>query len=69
MNQILSLRKKSDQLDKQIIFLLKKRKKIVFQIKKIKKEQGLPARDLKREAVILQRAGQFKKVFKAILER
>lgn len=61
------LRKKVDAVDKKILDLLKKRKKLTDKIKTIKKKEKLPERDLKREEVILKRAGKFRKVFKAIL--
>ena len=50
-----SLRKEIDVLDKEVLNLLNKRKKVVESIFKVKSEMGLSVRDIERE----------KKMFKA----
>ena len=62
------IRKEIDEVDLNIIALLKKRKKLVLDLQAYKKLNGIPLRDPAREAEILERAGEFKNVFKEVLK-
>ena len=53
--EIAKLRKEIDEIDKQLINLLSKRKEIVLKIGKIKKENKLRIEDKKREKDIIRR--------------
>ncbi|MGQ9641900.1 MAG: chorismate mutase [Candidatus Bathycorpusculaceae bacterium] len=49
MDKIALLRKKIDEVDEKILFLLKERDEISQKIGKIKLEKGIPIRDSQRE--------------------
>lgn len=45
----MELRKKIDEIDEKILHLLKKRIEVSIRIGRIKREKGLPIRDIERE--------------------
>ena len=49
MEKILSLRRKIDEIDEQILRFLKERVEVSRSIGKTKREQGIPVRDYERE--------------------
>jgi chorismate mutase len=51
---ISELRKKIDVIDHDLLRLLEKRFDIVWEISKLKKKKGLPARDVEREIEIIR---------------
>lgn len=54
-SDIKKLREEIDRLDSEILKLLKKRVEVAKEILKVKKELGMPLRDITRERVILER--------------
>jgi len=76
--EIENLRQKLDLIEDKLISLLNERVKYVLEIGKIKREQGLPITDPKREEAILNRVAQkntgpmsdefVKEIFKKIIE-
>ncbi|WP_227738504.1 chorismate mutase [Thermococcus paralvinellae] len=68
LERLHELRKRIDEIDKQIIELLEKRVRIAKEIGEIKRELNLPIRDEKREEEVLRRAGKFREVFEKIVE-
>ena len=62
MEKILSLRRKIDEIDEQILRLLKERVEVCRNIGKTKREHGIPVRDYEREdelyAKVLKRASE-----------
>jgi len=76
--EIEALRQKLDLIEDELILLLNERAGYVLEIGKIKREKGLPIRDLKREEFILNRAMQknsgpvsdefMRDIFKRIIE-
>lgn len=59
MERILTLRKRIDEIDEKILYLLKERMEICKNIGEIKKEHEIPVRDRSRE----------KKQYKRIMEK
>lgn len=55
MNDIRSLREKIDNIDNEIIALIKKRAYIAIKLGQIKKLQNMPIKDYKREKEIFDR--------------
>jgi len=49
LERILSLRRKIDEIDEQILRFLKKRVEVCRSLGKTKREHGIPIRDYKRE--------------------
>ncbi len=76
--EIETLRQELDLIEDKLILLLNERVKHVLEIGKIKREQGLPITDPKREETILNRVAQknqgpmsdefVKEIFKKIIE-
>ncbi len=62
------LRKEIDEIDGEILELLRRRLEVARRIGLVKMELGLPVKDDGRERVVLERAGEFRSVFEAILE-
>ncbi len=62
------LRKRIDKIDFEIIKLLEERMKVCRDIAKRKLELGLPIEDHYREELVIQRAGEFKEVFREIIK-
>lgn len=62
------IRKIIDKIDLRIIVLLKRRKALVLKLQAYKELNNIPLRDPEREAQILERAGEFKNVFKEVLK-
>lgn len=62
------LRNKIDEIDKQIISLLDERMSVCREIGKIKKLNKIKITDKKREMEILSRAGDFKGIYKEIID-
>ena len=62
MERILSLRRKIDEIDEQILRFLKERVEVCRSIGKTKREHGIPVRDVKREneqyAYVMRRASE-----------
>jgi chorismate mutase len=62
LEKILSLRRKIDEIDEQILRFLKERVKVCRSIGKTKREQGIPVRDYEREdelyAKVMKRASE-----------
>jgi chorismate mutase len=56
--EIEALRQKLDLIEDKLILLLNERAEYVLEIGKIKRENGLPIEDLKREEIILNRIAQ-----------
>ncbi len=56
--KLLNLRKKIDLIDDKIAALLGKRKRIVKELAKSKKKDGLPTSDFRREREIIKRLGK-----------
>ena len=56
--EIENLRQKIDSIEDSLISLLNERAKYVLEIGKIKKAQGLPIADSKREEIILKRVAE-----------
>ena len=55
MNDLKKIRSDIDKLDHQMLTLIKKRLDLVIKIGKIKKENNLKIRDLKREKEVLEK--------------
>ncbi|ALV62720.1 Chorismate mutase I [Thermococcus sp. 2319x1] len=62
------MRRRIDEIDKEIIHLLQERFEIARKIGEVKLKSGLPVYDPKREEEVLLRAGNFRRVFETILE-
>lgn len=62
MERILSLRRKIDEIDEQILRFLKERVEVCRSIGKTKREHGIPVRDYEREdelyAKVMKRASE-----------
>jgi len=62
LERILSLRRKIDEIDEQILRFLKERVEVSRSIGKMKREHGIPVRDIKREneqyAYVMRRASE-----------
>ncbi|MDH5770915.1 MAG: chorismate mutase [Candidatus Bathyarchaeota archaeon] len=62
MEKILSLRRKIDEIDEQILRFLKERVEVCRSVGKMKREHGLPVRDYEREdelyANVMRRASE-----------
>ncbi|MEM2942905.1 MAG: chorismate mutase [Candidatus Bathyarchaeia archaeon] len=56
MERLNYLRKQIDEVDRQILDLLRRRLTIAEEIGKVKAENRLPTRDLQREREVLERA-------------
>ena len=56
--EIENLRKKIDSIEDSLISLLNERAKYALEIGRIKKTQGLPIADSKREEIILKRVAE-----------
>ncbi|MDR2594425.1 MAG: chorismate mutase [Fibromonadaceae bacterium] len=56
--EIENLRQKIDSIEDSLISILNERAKYVLEIGKIKKAQGLPIADSKREEIILKRVAE-----------
>jgi len=56
--EIENLRQKIDSIEDNLISLLNERAKYVLEIGRIKKTQGLPIADSKREEIILKRVAE-----------
>jgi len=56
--EIENLRQKIDSIEDSLISLLNERAKYVLEIGRIKKTQGLPVADSKREGLILKRVAE-----------
>lgn len=66
-NQLESLRKQIDEIDKQIVSLLAKRMKVVKKVGRFKKKNNIPVFDKSRwEKVISSKKGFAKKIWKII---
>ena len=63
------LRRQVSQIDRDILNLLNQRQKLVQEIGKIKKQQQLPIRDLKREEQVLQKLYEFSELQNILLTR
>ncbi len=62
------LRKSIDDIDSQLMTLLEERIRICKEIGKLKSNLGMPLRDENREKAILERAGEFRLIFKQIIK-
>lgn len=62
------LRLRIDEIDAEIIALLKERMRVCAEIGRVKARESIPVRDEAREAEVLRRAGEFAEVFKVIIE-
>ena len=62
MEKILSLRRKIDEIDEQILRFLKERMEVVRSIGETKREHGIPIRDYEREdklyVILMRRASE-----------
>lgn len=67
-SEIAALRKKIDQVDKEILKLLKARTELAKQIGRAKRSVGLPIRDLEREKTVLAKVSQEAKLSGLIAE-
>lgn len=68
VKEIAELRARIDEIDGEIIRLLRERTELARQIGIVKARLGLPIKDEHREAEVLRRAGEYRRVFEAILE-
>ena len=70
MGNLENIRKKIDQIDNEIISLLKERKKQIKKIKEIKKTFKKPVKDIKREELVLKKTTEEyeKNIFIKIIE-
>ena len=62
------LRRAIDRVDEAIVRLLDLRRELVKLIGEIKREMGKEIIDVAREREVLQRAGEYKEIFKKIIE-
>ncbi|MDK2914156.1 MAG: chorismate mutase [Thermococcaceae archaeon] len=62
------LRRRIDEIDWEILQLLQRRMEVARAIGEAKLKLGLPVYDPDREREVLSRAGEFRRVFEAILE-
>jgi len=67
MLEIERLRARIDEIDEEIIRLLRERIEVASRIGEVKARLGLPVVDEGREKVVLERAGEFRQVFEAII--
>lgn len=66
--EIQDIRVKIDSIDSQIMSLLEERMKLCRRIREAKERAGHPVRDPRRERVVLERSGKYRRVFEAIIE-
>ena len=66
--EVEDIRRMIDRVDSEIISLLEERMSLCRRIGEAKRRSGRPVRDPAREAEVLERAGRFREVFKAIIE-
>ena len=67
LSEIDRLRKRIDEIDEEIIRLLRERIEVASCIGEVKARLGVPIVDEGREKVVLERAGEFRQVFEAII--
>ncbi len=63
------LRKRIDEIDRQIIMLLDARMEACRKIGEIKKKTGRPIIDTERTLAILERAGRYRDVYSKIIDK
>ncbi|MDP8003088.1 MAG: chorismate mutase [Caldisphaera sp.] len=68
LEEIEKLRENIDEIDFQIIDLLNKRISICKEIGKVKFSKKIKVIDLKREKEVLDKAGNYRKIFENIIE-
>ena len=66
--EIEDLRRRIDELDREIVRLLEERMSICRRLGEIKRAHNMPILDSAREKIVLERAGVFREVFSAIIE-
>ena len=64
---IQELRKEIDKIDERLIVLLNTRLELARRIGEIKRESNIPVLDEDREKEVLERAGDFKGIFREII--
>ncbi|MCD6373435.1 MAG: chorismate mutase [Thermococcus sp.] len=68
MSEIERLRARIDEIDREILRLLDERMEVALRIGEVKARLNVPIPDPAREMEVLERAGEFRPVFEAILE-
>ncbi|RLE72171.1 MAG: chorismate mutase [Thermoprotei archaeon] len=69
MKEILDIRMRIDEIDEEIVALLKERIELCRKIGELKRLLGMEIVDRKREKIVFERAGEFKDVFAVIVEK
>ena len=68
VGEVEDLRRLIDLIDEEIVRLLNERMEICRRIGEAKRRAGKPLRDPGRDAVILERVGTFREVFRVIID-
>ncbi len=69
LKEILDIRMRIDEIDEEIVALLKERIELCKKIGELKRLLGKEITDRKREKIVFERAGKFKDVFAVIVEK
>lgn len=69
LKEILDIRVRIDEIDEEIVALLKERIELCRKIGELKRLLGMEIVDRKREKIVFERAGEFKDVFAVIVEK
>jgi len=69
LKEILDIRMRIDEIDEEIVALLKERIELCRKIGELKRLLGMEIVDRKREKIVFERAGEFKDVFAVIVEK
>jgi len=69
LKEILDIRVRIDEIDEEIVALLKERIELCKKIGELKRLLGMNIVDREREKIVFERAGEFKDVFVVIVKK